>query len=57
MPALKFKKGKEQPVAQFVFLLFTGVATLLFFGWLCIPIFYAAYVLSSILINFAAKRK
>lgn len=57
MPALKFKKGKEQPVAQFVFLLFTGVASLLFFGWLCIPIFYAAYVLSSILINFAAKRK
>lgn len=57
MPALKFKKGKEQPIAQFVFLLLVGVGALLFFGWLCLPIFYAAYVLSSILINFAAKRK
>lgn len=56
MPSLKFKKGKAKQYTQHVVLLAIGLISLMFFGWLCIPIFYAAYVLSSILINFAAKR-
>lgn len=57
MPSLKIKKGQANPIGQFVVLGLIGFASLLFFGWLCLPIFYAAYVLSSILINFATKRK
>lgn len=56
MPSLKFKKGKSSQYTQHLILLVIGLVSLLFFGWLCIPIFYAAYVLSSILINFAPKK-
>lgn len=56
MPALKFKKGKKNPIGQFVFILVVAFASLLFWDWLCLPIFYATYVLSSILINFATKK-
>lgn len=57
MPSLKFKKGgKAGQYTQHVVLLAIGIISLMFFGWLCVPIFYAAYVLSSILINFAPKR-
>jgi CDP-diacylglycerol--serine O-phosphatidyltransferase len=57
MPSLKFKKGKSSQYTQHLILLVIGIVSLLFFGWLCIPIFYAAYVLSSILINFAPKER
>ena len=56
MPSLKFKKGKSSQYTQHLILLVIGIVSLMFFGWLCIPIFYAAYVLSSILINFAPKK-
>ncbi|MCC6817295.1 MAG: CDP-diacylglycerol--serine O-phosphatidyltransferase [Bacteroidia bacterium] len=56
MPSLKFKKGQSSPLAQFVVIGLLAFAALLFYGWLCLPIFYASYVLSSILINFATKR-
>lgn len=56
MPSLKFKKGNSSQYTQHLILLVIGLVSLLFFGWLCIPIFYTAYVLSSILINFAPKK-
>ncbi len=56
MPSLKFKKGNSSQYTQHLILLVIGIVSLLFFGWLCIPIFYTAYVLSSILINFAPKK-
>jgi len=56
MPSLKFKKGNSSQYTQHLILLVIGIVSLLFFGWLCVPIFYAAYVLSSILINFAPKK-
>ncbi len=56
MPSLKLKKGPVSNYYHHIFLLVVGLAALPFFGWLCIPIFYAVYVLSSILINFAPKK-
>lgn len=56
MPSLKLKKGPISQYYQHLFLLVVGLVALLLFGWLCVPIFYAMYVLSSILINFAAKK-
>lgn len=56
MPSLKFKKGPASQYTQQLILLVIGIISLMFFGWLCVPIIYTAYVLSSILINFAPKR-
>lgn len=57
MPSLKFKKGPVNKYYQHIFLLLVGVGSIMFFGWLGIPIIYMTYVLSSILINFAAKNR
>ena len=56
LPSLKLSKGPIKQYAQHIFLLIVGVISMLVFGWLCIPIFYTVYVLSSILINFASKK-
>lgn len=56
LPSLKIKKGPISNYYQHIFLLLVGIVSLLLFQWLCIPIFYAFYVLSSIIINFAAKK-
>jgi CDP-diacylglycerol--serine O-phosphatidyltransferase len=56
LPSLKFKKGPISDYYQHIFLFISGIVSLVLFQWLCIPIFYAFYVLSSIIINFAAKK-
>lgn len=55
LPSLKLKKGPIKNYYQHILLLIVGIVSLIFFGWLCVPIFYATYVLSSILFNFASK--
>jgi CDP-diacylglycerol--serine O-phosphatidyltransferase len=47
LPSLKFKKGPVSDYTKHIVLLIIGIISLVFFGWLCIPIFYASYVLSS----------
>ena len=56
LPSLKFKKGSISDYYQHIFLLASGIVSLVVYQWLCVPIFYAFYVLSSIIINFAAKK-
>lgn len=56
LPSLKLKKGPLSNYAQHIVLLVIGLMSLFFWGWLCVPIFYAAYVLSSIIISFAPKK-
>jgi len=56
LPSLKLKKGPLRNYAQHIVLLAIGLISLLLWGWLCIPIFYAAYVLSSIIVSFAPKK-
>lgn len=56
MPSLKLKKGPLKNYAHHLFLLAVGLIAMIFTGWLCVPIFYGTYVLSSILINFATKK-
>ncbi len=56
LPSLKLKKGPVKQYSQHLFLLGVGILSMFVFGWLCIPIFYTLYVLSSILINFASKK-
>ncbi len=48
LPSLKFKKGPARDYTKHVVLLCIGVASLLFWGWLCVPVFYAAYVMSAV---------
>jgi CDP-diacylglycerol---serine O-phosphatidyltransferase len=48
LPSLKLKKGPLADYTKHLVLLGIGLISLLFFGWLCIPIFYAAYVLSAV---------
>lgn len=55
LPSLKLKKGPFKNYYQHILLLAVGIVSLILFGWLCVPIFYATYVLSSILFNFASK--
>lgn len=56
LPSLKIKKGPLSHYYQHLFLLISGIVSLFFFAWLTVVIFYALYVLSSIIINFAAKK-
>jgi CDP-diacylglycerol---serine O-phosphatidyltransferase len=56
MPSLKIRKGPLSNYYQHLFLLLVGLLSLFAFGWFCVPILYTTYVLSSILINFAAKK-
>jgi CDP-diacylglycerol--serine O-phosphatidyltransferase len=56
VPSNKLKKGPVSNYYQHIFLLATGVISIIFFQWLSVLIFYAFYVLSSIIINFAAKK-
>jgi CDP-diacylglycerol--serine O-phosphatidyltransferase len=56
VPSNKLKKGPFSNYYQHIFLLATGVILIIFFQWLSVLIFYAFYVLSSIIINFAAKK-
>ena len=56
LPSLKIKKGPVSNYYQHIFLLLAGLVSVVLFQWQCIPIFYALYVLSSILINFATKK-
>ena len=48
LPSLKLKKGPLSNYTKHLVLLGIGLVTLSFAGWLCIPVFYAAYVLSSV---------
>jgi CDP-diacylglycerol--serine O-phosphatidyltransferase len=56
LPSLKLKKGPVSDYYQHIFLLVTAVISIIFFQWLSVLIFYAFYVLSSIIFNFAAKK-
>lgn len=56
LPSLKLKKGPVRNYAQHITLLIIGLISLFLWSWLCIPIFYASYVLSSIIISFAPKK-
>jgi CDP-diacylglycerol--serine O-phosphatidyltransferase len=56
LPSNKFKKGPISNYYQHIFLLVTAVISIIFFQWLSVLIFYAFYVLSSIIFNFAAKK-
>jgi CDP-diacylglycerol--serine O-phosphatidyltransferase len=56
LPSLKIKKGSSDSYTQHIILLAVGIVSVIFFKWLCVPIFYATYVLSSILFNFARKK-
>lgn len=56
MPSLKIKKGPVSNYYQHLFLALSAVVLALFFSWFAVPLFYAVYVLSSILINFASKK-
>jgi CDP-diacylglycerol---serine O-phosphatidyltransferase len=47
LPSLKIKKGPLSDYTKHIVLFGIGVVSLVFFGWLCVPIFYVAYVLSS----------
>lgn len=46
LPSLKIKKGPISDYTKHFVLLGIGVVTLVFYGWLCVPVFYMAYVLS-----------
>ncbi len=48
LPSLKLKKGPVGTYTKHLVLLGIGFVSLAFFGWLCVPIFYTAYVLSSV---------
>ncbi len=52
LPSLKLKKGPLRDFTKHLVLLGIGLVSLFFFGWLCIPIFYVAYVLSFVSIVF-----
>jgi CDP-diacylglycerol--serine O-phosphatidyltransferase len=56
LPSLKLKKGPVSDYYQHIFLLVTAAISIIFFQWLSVLIFYAFYVLSSIIFNFAAKK-
>ena len=56
LPSNKPKRGPISNYYHHIFLLATGIVSIVFFRWLAVPIFYAFYVLSSIIINFAAKK-
>ena len=56
VPSNKIKKGPVSNYYQHIFLLATVVISIIFFQWLSVLIFYAFYVLSSIIFNFAAKK-
>lgn len=56
VPSNKPKKGPISNYYQHIFLLITSIVSIIFFQWLSVAIFYAFYVLSSIIINFAAKK-
>jgi len=47
LPSLKLKKGPLSSYTKHIVLLLIGLIALVFSGWLCIPVFYLAYVLSS----------
>ena len=56
VPSNKIKKGPVSNYYQHIFLLATVVISIIFFQWLSVLIFYAFYVLSYIIFNFAAKK-
>ncbi len=56
LPSLKFSKGPLKNFYQHILLFLIGLISLILWGWLCVPIFYVSYVLSSILFNFATKK-
>lgn len=56
LPSLKIKKGPLRNYYRHLFLAGVCLVSALLWGWLCVPVFYLTYVLSSILFNFAGKR-
>ncbi len=57
LPALKIKKGPLKDYRQQFMLLGVSIVCALLFKWLALPIIYCFYVLSSVIINFAANKK
>lgn len=57
LPALKIKKGPIKDFRPQFMLLIVSIFCILFFQWLAAPIIYCFYVLSSVIINFAANKK